>query len=177
MVSETKNKLNKLFISTFIEWIARLSIERFRFIFWQYERPTNWHQFLARRLYDHDHDGPCIRFGNFHLNRRISFAQVLNIYRITVDQLIKWHLCNLIVSLLRKLHAISLMFDKSLLSCHCLTFWLFWSVTSCLWKFPKRIQGPSWSWSYRRRARNWCQFVGRSYPFWKFSKTWRDWPK
>ena len=65
MVSETKNKLNKLFISTFIEWIARLSIERFRFIFWQYERPTNWHQFLARRLYDHDHDGPCIRFGNF----------------------------------------------------------------------------------------------------------------
>jgi uncharacterized membrane protein len=50
MVSETKNKLNKLFISTFIEWIARLSIERFWFIFWQYERPTNWHQFLARRL-------------------------------------------------------------------------------------------------------------------------------
>ena len=49
MVSETKNKLNKLFISTFIEWIARFSIERFWFIFWQYERPTNWRQFLARR--------------------------------------------------------------------------------------------------------------------------------
>ena len=50
MVSESKNKLNKLFISTFIEWIARFSIERFWLIFWQYERPTNWHQFLARRL-------------------------------------------------------------------------------------------------------------------------------
>jgi hypothetical protein len=49
MVSETKNKLNKLFISTFIEWIARFRIDRFWFIFWQYERPTNWHQFLARR--------------------------------------------------------------------------------------------------------------------------------
>ena len=29
MVSETKNKLSKLFISTFIELIARFSIERF----------------------------------------------------------------------------------------------------------------------------------------------------
>jgi hypothetical protein len=54
MVSETKNKLNKLFISTFIEWIARFSFERFWLIFWQYERPTNWHQFLARgHVYQH----------------------------------------------------------------------------------------------------------------------------
>jgi hypothetical protein len=50
MVSETKNKLSKLFISTFIEWIARFSIEWFWFIFWQYERPTNW-QYYNLRLY------------------------------------------------------------------------------------------------------------------------------
>ena len=50
MVSETKNKLNKLFNSTVIEWIARFSIERFWFIFWQYERPTNSQSSLVSKL-------------------------------------------------------------------------------------------------------------------------------
>ena len=46
MVSEIKNKLNKLPISTFIEWIARSSIERFWFIIWQYERQQTGTSFL-----------------------------------------------------------------------------------------------------------------------------------